>query len=781
MNFNPRLVLRLSFAGLLLILACAPGSLAQSSSAFHEKVTHFYHDRTPTPSRDFWFAPAMLYDQAFERTTLLICVTAKHNTTAYIQIADSSVRQLPILGSSMTSFQIPSSWVILSSSVVENKGIHLWSNDADLNAIVVCHEPYSGDAMHLIPTNELGTDYVVAASAGFINQFGGYDDIPSEFVVVATHDSTIVSITPNADLRKELTPGSGKWVFHPRGFPFTELLERGQAIQYESSENWNNTDVTGTYIHSNYNVAVIGANQIGGVPVNWPYEDFLCEMLPPLDGWGKLYYTAPFKGAQGGSTYLTIGSVPNQLIYRTDTADGKTLFCKLGPQFDTSLNYDIKLPSKWESDAPFLLVQYMNSSTYPDGVEGIGAPCMAVVPPVERFSDSAMFVVPDTNQSLYQTPNSYDWYVTAIVNRHSNSPTFDGHDLRLYGWYAIDSSYSACIIPHVLPGAHTVLADSGVGVVGYGYGYDESMAYGVNPGLGATMSFAFIEEGNCLRVAIADSLSRIASIRLDTLIGFSFEADPNFTAGVSLATYAQLCTTGKLCRDTARFVVTDIHANRSEIEVTSTALPLSVPKNMDFDSVLVGSVKHDSVTVSNNSSCPDTVTALWLPFPQTAYQNSFEIDSQFLAANPLPYSLPPGASRNIALTFTPWVATRLFGVLALAQSDGQVLQVALTGTGVTPAEVHETPTTTGYASLVSISPNPAGKSLTLSYSSNHPSPTAFEVFTLLGTSVFRWHGGADAAGQQRETFDVSTLVEGSYIYRFDCAGEVTSGKLSIAR
>ena len=42
----------------------------------------------------------------------------------------------------------------------------------------------------------------------------------------------------------------------------------------------------------------------------------------------------------------------------------------------------------------------------------------------------------------------------------------------------IDDTFEIIDIPHIAPGVHEVTSDSGIGVYIYGYGFDESYAWG---------------------------------------------------------------------------------------------------------------------------------------------------------------------------------------------------------------------------------------------------------------------------------------------------------------
>ena len=105
-----------------------------------------------------------------------------------------------------------------------------------------------------------------------------------------------------------------------------------------------------------------------------------CEMVPPVRMWANTYYTVPFfqppnaPPSHNASTFLVIASKKGQKIFRFDAAaQQKTLYCQLD-KYETYWRNDIAEGSKWTSDAPFLLAQYVNSASYPDNQNGEGDP-----------------------------------------------------------------------------------------------------------------------------------------------------------------------------------------------------------------------------------------------------------------------------------------------------------------------------------------------------------------------------------------------------------------------
>ncbi|HKR03085.1 MAG TPA: hypothetical protein VJY62_00510, partial [Bacteroidia bacterium] len=109
-----------------------------------------------------------------------------------------------------------------------NFGIKITSQ-APVNVYTYHHREYFTDASIVLPVTELSDQYLITAHT---------DDShvsPSEFVVEATQDSTVVEIIPSVVTLS----------FRPPDVPFNILLNKGQVFQLQSYN-----DLTGTRVKS---------------------------------------------------------------------------------------------------------------------------------------------------------------------------------------------------------------------------------------------------------------------------------------------------------------------------------------------------------------------------------------------------------------------------------------------------------------------------------------------------------------------------------------------------
>jgi hypothetical protein len=288
---------------------------AQTTSGFTHTVTSTLKSGQQ-PGRDFWFSLAQMYDAggAIDKHYILY-VTSPKKTVVYIQGDISSSQYFPVGAGEVVSFKIPLSWEATSSGIIENKGIHVWSSDADLSCSVLARNPESSDGMCLIPTAGLGKENVVAS---YTSLFSDSFDYPSEFYIVSPYDNNEATIAPHADIRASRQPDVT--LHSAKNLTFTDFFMHGQCAQYQATKAKNifDYDLTGSVITSTKPVAVIGANLCANIPAEFNGCSYICEMIPPVRSWGTKYYTAPFINRTGGDSFTFIASTDGQTINYVD-------------------------------------------------------------------------------------------------------------------------------------------------------------------------------------------------------------------------------------------------------------------------------------------------------------------------------------------------------------------------------------------------------------------------------------------------------------------------------
>ncbi len=461
----------------ILALVVLASSLSAQGYITVSKTSHKASTAGAPPTRDFWFAIPQNYDpKDVNGEVFSFYITSPVNTTVNIQVQGEAAIKKPVSANQVLTHIVPRNLEINRSSAIEtDKAIHIWSDNADLNVYFMSRNDFTSDGTVVLPSYSYGKEYVVAAaSALFVS---AAVDLPSEFIVIATKDSTGITITPSQDIRNEGVPTEIKY---PKNVPFNVTLNKGECIQYQTTQSqdipW---DLSGTKISSTEPIAVVGASACPFIPAD-PYCDHVMEMIPAVDIWGKTYYSAQFAGRKwGGDSFLAIASKDNQSIYRKGI-----LYATLG-KFETYFRDDITGSNIWTSDAPFLLVQYINSATNgvaPGQPHNSGDPAMAVLYPAESAQKDVVFQTPNIGPGSGQA--SFTNYVNILLRTASVPKTMmDGKVLTDFTPISRSpipgTNWEAFRIEKVEVGRHSITSDSEICLYTYGYGPDESYAWSV--------------------------------------------------------------------------------------------------------------------------------------------------------------------------------------------------------------------------------------------------------------------------------------------------------------
>jgi hypothetical protein len=633
-----RLIIRFGIASFLLLCACI-----SSDTAFAQGSTRIIHAQTkeiqsdpPFLGRDLWFCIPMNYDPNKNSDKYFqVYVTAYRNTTVHFQIGNGPIISKPVSANKVTIFKSPTSknpagdialsTEIHTSGIVEPKGVHIWTDDANISVYFLSRVPFTTDGSFIIPTTGWGKEYVVGAYESIDDPSGGAD-WPSEFAIVSNQDGTIVTITPNCDLRIQGQPSNTE---HKAGTPFTVNLQRGECVQYQAILPTSDVpDVTGTYIKSNNPVGVMAGSVCPYIPFPNGYCDYVMDMLQPIRTWSKNYLTSPFAGRKyGGDVYLVVGTHDAQQILRNGAQ--VALVNKYGYYFI----YDDQAaspPSQWTSDAPFELIQFVPSAKFGAPAAGTtrnqGDPAEVVINAVDQFSKKIIFQTPTIDLASGQT--NFTNYVNIIVpkadtpkttydGRNINSPlpnvkTVQKFPIGATGWMTYRIQYD----PGKGEGTHIVSSDTGVGVYIYGYGTDDSYAWSgalgtKTPNDPDSIPPVAIAEGPCFcaHVRISDTgpgQSKLSSFAPDSSFNMVFFPDRDFVPGTAMdSSFYDMCI---IDSSIEAYLSVAIYDNAGNITtVTSIYKPQLVgfkPSSLNFGSVTIPGSKFLYDTLYNSGTAP---------------------------------------------------------------------------------------------------------------------------------------------------------------------------------
>jgi hypothetical protein len=155
-----RISIRNAVAAFCLAVVLAAGvccATANDASAQNERIHHTIikqHLSPPTMGREFWFSMLSNYWGVDNGGKYMrIYITSPQNTTAYVQLGVNGPKApVTVEAYKIGTFKIPEEWEMESSGFVEQKSIHVWSNDADLTVYDMSHNAYTSDGSFIFPT-----------------------------------------------------------------------------------------------------------------------------------------------------------------------------------------------------------------------------------------------------------------------------------------------------------------------------------------------------------------------------------------------------------------------------------------------------------------------------------------------------------------------------------------------------------------------------------------------------------------------------------------------------
>jgi hypothetical protein len=759
MHYNSRF---LSIFAIFLLALTFAGPVHAQSSSFQNSNVRVLHD-PPSMGRDYWFSLLTNYGSNLGGKYFALYVSSLDSTTVHVECGGIK-RAISVQPLKSTVFNIPLAWEMTTSGVVEDKAIHVWSDDADIACAVMSHNAYTSDGMSIIPPIGWGDDYVVAGYAALFEGTGNYVyDLPSEFLIVANQDNTSVTITPSADLRVENSNGANcSAMFALKGVPVRFTMNRGQVIQLKTTctQDCDNFDVTGTRVSSSNPVGVIAGSMCPNIPCDFPYCDHVCEMIPPMRTWAKTYYTLPFfqptgmSATHSASTFAVIPSMALQKIYRMDSSGVPMLYCMIDSGMSPYWRNDISTASKWFSADPFLLVQYVNSASYPDNVNGQGDPAEVVVSGEEQFFRTSVFQTPPSMGN--QTP--YTNYVNVIADAKDKNVRLDG--AKLNSPMQIDGRYVGYRVSNVKTGGHVVTSDSGAGVYVYGYGYDESYAYSGPMGTATMNSPDTLPIGPQISINGTQALITLSDpvkdggiyyIRPDSLQNVTLTHDASYIEGKRSAsmTYS-LSAIDPSKPGSAVVSAFNMSGNRTIVTtvfdpsgVSAYILPL-----VQNVSAYQGTTVYLYDTIVNSSQAPLSLANLSLQYGT----HGFRIDS--VSAKTV-----EGSSRAIVrIAYTPTNMPVSSETLLLGN-----ISTVLNGTMLTNAAVNDA--TSNATATLTVDGRELKTSLT--------DAVHVDLYTSNGATALS--AEIPAKGQ----LDVTSLAAGVYFYRLTHSGKTETGRIVI--
>ncbi|HIF14739.1 MAG TPA: PKD domain-containing protein, partial [Bacteroidetes bacterium] len=540
-----------------------------------------------TKGKDFWLGFMM----NLSTDSLSVFISSETNTTGTISMPKAGWSQsFAVTANTTTKVAVPPLMAVAKGGGIENKGIHIVTGD-DVSVFALNYTASSSDAAIIFPTNALGDDYYITTCEP--------DKYPSEFLIVATSDSTSINIEPTANILGGVSAGNS----------YNVILNAGEVFFCMSQD-----DLTGTRIYASSNngqcgnFAVFSGNKcefVGGC--GWC--DHLYEQMMPLKTWGKNYITIPLKTRSGDFIKILASQDATQVNVNNN------LTINLNKGQHTQLLIDSA--THIMSNKPISVVQFSRGG---DCDNTDADPFMIVINPIEQVINKITF-------NAFNSSIINNYYVNIITKTSAVSLiTLDGINIdTAFSTLSVNPLYSIAQLD-ITQGNHTMHSDSGFIAYIYGYGTWESYGYVAGANLNdMTNTFSYISSND--PICPGDSL--LFSAQFDSSVFYwqwDFENGISSTAMQASQVYNDygqydvsliIHRTGGCAIDIDTFVKTiDVTGPVSDItSVDSICYGQALTISATADSSVVNFVWNTGDTAFSITPVPDSDTTYWaMPF-----------------------------------------------------------------------------------------------------------------------------------------------------------------------
>lgn len=337
--------------------------------------------------------------------------------------------------------------------------------ESDFPIVAYQHSPLENsagnDSSMLLPEHTLAQDYIVYSYPGFENTEDPPPDPephgrPSYFSVIALDYDTTVTWVSKVDTDGDDFPVP----YVKAGEEGRMVLNRYDILQVAASDNEpdrGKRDVSGTVVHADKPVWVVGATRCAFVPFKngYGYCDHLQEQMIPIERWGKAYV-----GAHSPTRYQekhfwrVFAGEDNVTVWTEPKTDGTPFTLdKMGdyrePVFDTGVSVVFR------GSGPIMPVQYLAGSR--EDTNNIGDPSMYAMVPVEQFLERYAF-----STGVDYAIN----YVQVVRSQGGAEVRVDG--VPVTGYYPVGDLYEVSDW-QIDEGTHIAESDDPFGITNVGY------------------------------------------------------------------------------------------------------------------------------------------------------------------------------------------------------------------------------------------------------------------------------------------------------------------------
>lgn len=437
--------------------------------------------------KDFWIG-FMANNNAMPVTKIM--VSAKSSTSGTISIDGQQWTQnFTVAENSTTTIIVPIIPATGSGVIDSTKTVHVTSDDS-ISVYAINEYQYTSDGNWVLPSHYLGSEYYVMSYPGFSGA------LPSELLIVATEDNTVLEITTKCNTN----------ISSP-GVPFTLMLNKGDSYQLQAAMR---EDLTGTSVKSVSGCkpfALFAGAECAFVPVSTQACDHLVEQMYPVSTWSKKFLVSPMAEFNGYTVRILAAENNTEISVNgsvTNLNSGE--FYELNGQTSALVIL---------SSRPVMVMQFQEGII----TSGQGDPSMQTINGQEMKTTYAQV-----------SPLGYDVerILLVIESDDTLSVTINNKEVKGFKPFEGNAQYSSLETPLV----QNTIIESDSGFTGIVYGHSWSVSYGYS-------LHGALKTGN-YDIEYAETVCQgevVEFVALGNSTIWSWEFEGNNISGSSTATY----------------------------------------------------------------------------------------------------------------------------------------------------------------------------------------------------------------------------------------------------
>ena len=452
-----------------------------------------------TWGKDFWLSFLYYYD-VFNHTesTITYTIFASGSNPCTFTVSNPNTSwstTATVTPGNVTSIVVPNIQVSNSASgAVGNYGLHVTATDTISLYTCMSSTINSAEMTCVLPTPSLGKQYMVQC---YPAKTGSNSMFRSQFCVVATENNTHISVHFTGSTENGISSNSTHYY----------TLNAGQVIRFRGTSSGYDSDLTGSTVEADKNVAVFSGHFCAYVPYTTGSScDHIFDQHLPVTAWGTRF-VARTTAAVVSDRVRIMPRFNNTDIYINGNYVATT---NAGQIYETTLS--TTNPTAYiETCGPALVYLFLGSTgnSYSD-------PSMMPILPVDQMAKDITF-------GTYHTQACNTHYIN-IIAETSEVPSLRLDNNSISSYFQTCSAnplYSTAQV-QLSEGAHRLRTLGNRGFLGYACskGSHESYAYSVGSRLITTnaMINALYVDGNIA----PDTMHVCQGKHLEFMVGSSF-------------------------------------------------------------------------------------------------------------------------------------------------------------------------------------------------------------------------------------------------------------------